>query len=491
MEAEFRERLEENALLETGIQLQTLMYRAPEILFGKQDFDTRVDSWSIGLVALEACGVHNHLRSGTGMLTQVGYMMTMFGMFGTPASQDVRSWPLFPDEPPQFQPADFGAAIRATFGEAGADLVRTLVAWSPESRIDAEEASSHDALDPELFPLGGVLVSNARGAQEMEVIPESYIFRGKRHPWSIVASAVAPEVLHWLREDSIFEMKEGVFAHLPVDFIAPAPPGGVPKNQLRHKGRKCTVSGDMGNANTGTMNSMPVKGYLFPSLRVRAWRAAFLASNAKALEEMVAEAKRKVRGLKEDASSENAKHFLKSTVDQFLGSCGELHVSNGSDESRGGFLLEEEHNDGGASVLHMGLTLWGRRTLTCRQGEDHDDVRVHCHPGSVYLGGLTGPTHQVQHGAASAEEVLSHAHLGSLSISVMFRTSLFPGNRSRLRNTTPSPRALFDTLAGVYNDFLLHQPLSLPTKAACVQEATRLPATDPIPDPPGKRKKRS
>ena len=40
----------------TGLELQTVMYRAPEVLFNEQDYGVCIDSWSIGLVLAEVNG---------------------------------------------------------------------------------------------------------------------------------------------------------------------------------------------------------------------------------------------------------------------------------------------------------------------------------------------------------------------------------------------------------------------------------------------------
>ena len=59
------------------------------------------------------------------------------------------------------------------------------------------------------------------------------------------------------------------------------------------------------------------------------------------------------------------------------------------------------------------------------------------------------------------------------SVAVMFRTALFPKCRSRLRDTTPSPPELLQTLAEVFRRALADLPWRMPSLAEClrVQEA--------------------
>ena len=64
------------------------------------------------------------------------------------------------------------------------------------------------------------------------------------------------------------------------------------------------------------------------------------------------------------------------------------------------FTLEGEafqepwHWDGGASLLHLGLTLWGDQELTARLA-DNSEVRLQQRPGWVFLSKLTSFKHQV------------------------------------------------------------------------------------------------
>lgn len=71
----------------------------------------------------------------------------------------------------------------------------------------------------------------------------------------------------------------------------------------------------------------------------------------------------------------------------------------------------------------------------------------------------------MHHRAPDAAELLD----GNLSVTVMLRTSLFPYNRARLRNTTPSPRPFFELLAETFRAYSVEMPWRLPTLAECVQ----------------------
>ena len=70
---------------------------------------------------------------------------------------------------------------------------------------------------------------------------------------------------------------------------------------------------------------------------------------------------------------------------------------------------------------------------------------------------------------AAAEEMLSlpsgRGGTQEAAISVMFRTALFPFDRSRLRNVTPRPRAAFEALSLAFRQVIASRPFALPTLA--------------------------
>jgi hypothetical protein len=72
---------------------------------------------------------------------------------------------------------------------------------------------------------------------------------------------------------------------------------------------------------------------------------------------------------------------------------------------------------------------------------------------------------QVQHEEAPSEEMLTLP--GSVakqaSVTIMMRTALFPLDRARLRNTTPSPIPVFQALSTAFREVLANHRFVLPT----------------------------
>ena len=108
-----------------------------------------------------------------------------------------------------------------------------------------------------------------------------------------------------------------------------------------------------------------------------------------------------------------------------MSTCGELHISVWGDRERG-FWAEPAHNDGAASILHLGLCLAGRKFVKFEQPGGVPDAIVENEPG-VYVGGVTGARHQVVHTEAAEHELARFGAEGRpCSSVVMMRTGVLP-----------------------------------------------------------------
>ena len=118
--------------------------------------------------------------------------------------------------------------------------------------------------------------------------------------------------------------------------------------------------------------------------------------------------------------------------------------------------------DGGMSLFHGGLTLGGIRDLFLNV-EGFGRVRVPNSPGTFYLGNLTGPRHQVIHQPCVDHDYVDVPGLGRRSMTIMFRTGLFPHDRSRFMKQIPKPKALWSCLKNHMVEALQKPGLRLPT----------------------------
>ena len=96
------------------------------------------------------------------------------------------------------------------------------------------------------------------------------------------------------------------------------------------------------------------------------------------------------------------------------------------------------HTDGGTSLLHGGLTIFGGREV--RVEGDDGCISLFQKPGSFYVGNLCALNHNVYHGARS--EGCCGAGAEQVQICVMLRTDVFRAARARKLNSTPGPAEL-------------------------------------------------
>ena len=194
---------------------------------------------------------------------------------------------------------------------------------------------------------------------------------------------------------------------------------------------------------------------------------SFTAANAQVLETMQCEAKSNMSKIGEAKYGKNGLHFFRAELRDWFLSCGELCFTVGTDARCD--WVEAKHQDGAMSVFHAGIIVAGRGDLVCFQGGDADAraLVVPQEPGSVYIGQLTGPEHQVFHRQCSDAELLDASPLGMTSVTVMLRTDLFPYFKSRLRNRLPTPKAALFRLAFVFREALVAHDWVLPKLEAC------------------------
>ena len=210
-----------------------------------------------------------------------------------------------------------------------------------------------------------------------------------------------------------------------------------------------------------------------PCLVARAidFRAAFLKANRPWLLGMDARCKRAVSQLGGKRRGRNGDHFLKTKLEDWFLPCCELTLTEARDSS-GHYLEEKHHMDGAMSLFHAGLTLGGNRDLFFNI-EGLGRVRVPNSPGTFYMGNITGPRHQVIHQHCDDCDYVDVPGLGRRSVTIMFRTGLFPMDRSRFMNQLPKPKALWVCLKNHMVEALQQPGLRLPTLEE-VKEQTQL-----------------
>ena len=125
------------------------------------------------------------------------------------------------------------------------------------------------------------------------------------------------------------------------------------------------------------------------------------------------------------------------------------------------------HTDGGASLLHAGLTIFGSREMQVRLKGRDGCISLKQRPGSFYVGNFCALEHNVVHG----ETAPGSWH--DLQIMVMFRSDFFRWKEPRKINAFPEPRDLFRIVNDMTARHLAEVPLPLPDIAAVIAECPR------------------
>ena len=128
------------------------------------------------------------------------------------------------------------------------------------------------------------------------------------------------------------------------------------------------------------------------------------------------------------------------------------------------------HTDGGASLLHAAVTVFGSRTLQVKL-EDAGCISLPQRPGSFYVGNLCALNHNVVHGEQSAGSYGDGPLSEQVQIVVILRSDVFRAARARRINATPGLAELFHIVNSETARHLAEQPFHLPDLAAVIAES--------------------
>ena len=122
------------------------------------------------------------------------------------------------------------------------------------------------------------------------------------------------------------------------------------------------------------------------------------------------------------------------------------------------------HFDGGASLIHMGITLYGQRRMELTTNGDCDSFNL-C-PGNVYVGNLCAVSHQVFHDEKHGRAEHLNANGDMLKVVVLLRTSLFSAYRRQ--TAPPTPKVVYDRCNEIVAKHLRDSRLILPSYPGCL-----------------------
>ena len=147
------------------------------------------------------------------------------------------------------------------------------------------------------------------------------------------------------------------------------------------------------------------------------------------------------------------------------------------------------HTDGGCSLLHGSVTLFGTRSVEVKV-EGKPQVTLHQEPGSFYVANMSALEHNVRHhgeckhtfdraagtangdaeGPAPAETAKGDQRL---QIAVMIRSDVFRDVRARKINSTPGPAEFFRVVNYTVAQHLADVSVALPDLTEVLAEVAR------------------
>ncbi len=130
------------------------------------------------------------------------------------------------------------------------------------------------------------------------------------------------------------------------------------------------------------------------------------------------------------------------------------------------------HFDGAASLLHAGLTGWGKRDVEIRPQPPDEGQRLPQVPASVCVGNLCAAWHLAARLSPEDAEPLYHeesdAEKGGVHIALMHRSNFFAASRARASTSRASPEEVYNVVNAVVAQHLAEEALQLPTFEDCL-----------------------
>jgi len=476
-------------------ELGTREYCAPEGILGTP-VDDKCDVYSVGVVIAELALHSPRLCRGggpPGMPETTARIKTIRDIIGL---ADHAMGPIWG---PKRLTDDAVERVTPQWQE----FFRKTMSWRA-----ADRPSSHDVLAAEMIP------------RHLSLWPFNVdgpcTFEGDRGPWSLLLGRLDKDLLDFLRGDIVFsnlcpaELKDDIF-DWSRNGLMELPPTRKRKYdaQIQDSGRTfIAAGGTVPDVCTGKVNNFNAKSPL-PSGRLAAFARAFNKVNETTFAKFHAAASAEVAKLEvvkdlAEGKENNGTHFMKNGPEVSLNVFGSvIFVKHAPGLSS---LEQQAHFDGGASILHIGLGLWGRRRLTLFEKKAGGEKYVlDFAPGDFYLGPITSMWHQVffsyfrrvrvlvfnsvacvsspllfilawVHGCDDGAAKVTHfSDTGcelkypdltqSFGVTCMIRSALFPHARSRLMKNPPTPKPVFEILTRAVNSLVLGGTLRFPTVA--------------------------
>ena len=290
----------------------------------------------------------------------------------------------------------------------------------------------------------------------------------ERGPLSLVQGQLDPRTLRWLQEDPHWR--------------------SLPKKIGRKQGRECFVAkerkykyeeaGFTGDTPPSTRwcNKLDCSKPS-PARRVAAFVRAFCLANRRWLDKLTEKIRSRLAQFPPSILQENGRQFMERPLAEDAWAYAVIQVM------KPGKRDDRAHFDGAASLLHAGLTVWGRRGLEIRPLPTDQWQNFPQEPGSFYVGNLCAGWHKVAHLPTEGAGPLFHATPAATNegvhVTVMLRSNVFPSARARTSFGKTSPEEVYDAVNALVAQHLAEEGLELPAFEACLAACGSFPPSAP------------
>ena len=437
-----------------GVNLGTCEYRSPDLFLGNDQFNQAVDMWSLGCVAAELFLRQPLLHAIP--LKPEACLARHFELLGPPseqAKQFLMSLPMLSlygrcicdlarTQPRSLRTLPLPMPLRA--------FVDQTLQWNPCDRLTAPSAFQH-----------ALLTAPCASASVSTIV-------GKHGLGSISSCVLHTDVLKFLQEcPSWAELRARCLRNaFEANSRCVCP-------EEAEKGKKLEVPGYVEKTppkcrrlNKDDLTRLPCERVV---AFVRALRRCARGWLQQLQDRLRAELSRRVRGV---GNITNGMPFMDEEMSDNSFVYASVQVM------KVGERIDGWHTDGGASLLHAGLTIFGSRDLSVKAGSAEGDLRLPQGPGSFYVGNLCALEHNVIHSASAPGSLGPEENPEEqVEIAVMVRSDYFRKARARRINACPGPKKLFRVVNEVTARHLAEVPFPLPDLAAVVREFEPFPAS--------------
>ena len=455
-----------------GPDVCTPNYRPPDVWLGNQHYQEDMDMWSFGCVAAEIYARQVFIvpalsRQGP----SVGYVDAI-AAFVPPLRSCPASWL---EALPFFKKRYGGSGeawLRAQAETARqwpprclegcpeglVQLIEKCLMWYPPDRITATQAKTNSFLQPpDQLPLHVLLAAE----------------RGKNGVGTIAQADLEPDLLRYLQTCPSWNSlaKECLRTRAATSRCLKAEEAAL--------GLKAEIPGFVDEENPPKCRSLNADAKLkvVPSKRVAAFVRALRKKWRPWLQQLGGKMREAVRsdGMPQELYEKNGKPILQEDFADNAFAYASIQLMQPGEREDGW------HTDGGCSLLHAAVTLFGTRSVEVKaEGQQHCLLQQ---PGSFYVGNLAALEHNVRHhvecqhtfdgAVATAKGGAKKVGDQRLQIAIMIRCDVFREVRARRINATPGPAEFFHVVNFAAAQHLAEVPVALPDLTEVLAEVAR------------------